>query len=403
MSTLKVDNIRHNSATSDAITMVSDGTCSAKLTSVGGGGLSHRNKVINGAMIISQRGTSFDLNTTTAYTLDGFRVVDSGGITYDVTATQDSSAPDGFRKSLKLSPDTVETSMSGSENGMIMQNLEGQDLQDFAFGTSSAKKITISFYAKSGSQNNNHQYTFQIRKYDDSNNRNMVNRAFTVTTSWQRYTMTFDGDTAENIRNDKELGMQLVWHLATGPSDIHGASTTFGRTVNNSLYSGVTGQSNFLDNTNNEFYLTGVQLEVGDTATSFEFRSHGEELARCQRYFYRIGGQSRTYQVVGNGFVGQNGNTKCAKIIVNFPTTMRDRPTLSVIGTDAFKGDTGGAASAMDCTATANTGGMWNDASSTDIAWVDFGRTGGGSPANGTAVVVYTTGAQGEVAFSAEL
>ena len=330
MSTLKVDNIRHNSATSDAITMASDGTCTAKLTSINGGsGLSHRNKAFNGAMMISQRGTSFDIDTTSTYTLDRFTVVHSGGITYEVTATQDSSAPDGFRKSLKLSPDTVETSMSGSENGMIIQNLEGQDLQDFAFGTSSAKKLTISFYAKSGSQNNNHQYTLQIRKYDDSNNRNMVNRAFTVTTSWQRYTMTFDGDTAENIRNDNGLGMQLVWHLATGPSDIHGASTTFGRTVNNSLYSGVTGQSNFLDNTNNEFYLTGVQLEVGDTATSFEHRSHGDELLRCHRYYYRETIDNNDF-FTGMGMADIDGNS----VILNipFPVVMRGTPNLDITG-----------------------------------------------------------------------
>ena len=323
MSTLKVDAIRHNSATSDAITTAADGTCTAKITSVGGGGLSHRNKIINGAMMISQRGTSFDVNTTSAYTLDRFKVEDSGGITFDATVTQDSSAPEGFRKSLKISPDTVETSMSGSENAMIQQKLEGQDCQDFAFGTSSAKKLTISFYAKSGSQNNNHQYTLQIRKYDDSNNRNMVNRAFTVTTSWQRYTMTFDGDTAENIRNDNATGIQIVWHLATGPSDIHGASTTFGRTVNNSLYSGVTGQSNFLDNTNNEFYLTGVQLEVGDTATSFEHRSAGEELTRCQRYYQQYVNPCCT------GVIPDNGS-KAYSIGLQFQTRMRAVPTLTI-------------------------------------------------------------------------
>ena len=98
MSTLKVDNIRHNSATSDAITMASDGTCTAKLTSVGGAQLSHRNKVYNGAMMISQRGTSFDVNTSSDYTLDRFQLVYSGGITFDATVTQDSSAPEGFRK-----------------------------------------------------------------------------------------------------------------------------------------------------------------------------------------------------------------------------------------------------------------------------------------------------------------
>ena len=284
-----------------------------------------KNKLINGAMEINQRGTSFDIDTSADYTLDRFQVVDSGGITYDATVTQDSSAPVGFRRSLKISPDTVETSMSDSENAMIMTKLEGQDCQDFAFGTNSAKKITISFYAKSGSQNTGHQYTLQIRKYDDSNNRNMVNRAFTVTTSWKKYTMTFDGDTVENIRNDNTLGMQIVWHLATGPNDIHGASTTFGRTVNTSLYSGVTGQSNFLDNTSNEFYLTGCQLEVGENATEFEHRSHGEELALCQRYFQKIVGHSDMV-CVGPG--RSNGTTN-APFSVPLVTPLRAVPTVN--------------------------------------------------------------------------
>jgi len=283
MSTLKVDNIRHNNATSDAITMASDGTCTAKLTSVGGGGLSHRNKIHNGSFIINQRGGPYT-STSSENMMDRFSHGESASFTFDTTTTVDSSGPAGFRKSLKITPDSTQTP-TGGQNAFIGHRIEGQDLQDLCFGTSSAKKITISFYAKSSSQNNNHQYTLQIRKYDDSNNRNMVNRAFTVTSSWQRFIMTFDGDTAENIRNDKEAGMQILWHLSTGPDDIHGASTTFGRTVNNSLYSGVTGQSNFMDNTNNEFYLTGVQLEVGDTATSFEHRSIGEELRRCERYY----------------------------------------------------------------------------------------------------------------------
>ena len=414
MSTLKVDAIRHNSATSDSLVLSNDGsvaigTCTAKLTSVGGAQLSNRNKVINGGMTVSQRGTSFSHSASSAYTVDRFQHRPSGSPTFECTYTQSDDHPDGFSKSLKTTPNTVDTSLLTSDNAMIRYMFEGQDLQDLAYGTSSAKSITLSFYARSGSQNNNHQYSVQFRKHNDGDAaRKIVTAAFTVTTSWQRYTFTFAGDTGENIRNDTENGLELMWHLAAGPDDIHPAQSTWSSTTNaasagSPKFTAVTGQSNFLDNTSNEFYLTGVQLEVGDTATSFEHRNTSEELSRCQRYFYRIGGQSRTYQVVGNGFVGQNGGTKCAKIIVNFPTTMRDRPTLSVIGTDAFKGDTGGAASAMDCTATANTGGMWNDASSTDIAWVDFGRTGGGSPANGTAVVVYTTGAQGEVAFSAEL
>ena len=324
MSNLKVDAIRHNSATSDAITMASDGTCTAKITSVGGGGLSHRNKIHNGSFIINQRGGPYT-STGSENMMDRFSHGESASFTFDTTTTVDSSGPAGFRKSLKITPDSTQTP-TGSQNAFISHRIEGQDLQDLCFGTSSAKKITISFYAKSSSQNNNHQYTLQIRKYDDSNNRNMVNRAFTVTSSWQRFIMTFDGDTAENIRNDQEAGMQILWHLSTGPDDIHGASTTFGRTVNNSLYSGVTGQSNFMDNTNNEFYLTGIQLEVGDTATSFEHRSHGEELARCQRYCVVYGGSGARHLGTAHAYNSTNLN-----LSLHVPVPMRAGPTPTTV------------------------------------------------------------------------
>ena len=157
----------------------------------------------------------------------------------------------------------------------------------------------------------------------------MVNRAFTVTTSWQRYTMTFDGDTAENIRNDNGLGMLIIWHLATGPSDIHGASTTFGRTVNTSLYSGVTGQSNFLDNTSNELYLTGCQLEVGGNATEFEHRTIGEELQLCMRYFYRWS-SSVAYSNFDIGYATSATNVE---VVHQLPVIMRANPALDTSGT----------------------------------------------------------------------
>jgi len=300
MSTLRVEGIKNAAAASDAITLATDGTCTAKITN----NLSHRNKVINGAMAISQRGTSFTA-TGSEYTMDRFMHTHSGGLSFDTTTTHDSSAPVGFRKCLKITPDSTQTP-SGSMNGAIETKIEGQDLQDLAFGTSSAKKITISFYAKSAAQNNNHQYTLQIRKYDDSNDRNMLNRAFTVTSSWQRFTMTFDGDTAENIRNDNATGMQILFHLCTGPDDIHAQVNTFSRTTNSSMYTAVTGQSNFMDNTNNEFYLTGIQLEVGDVATDFEYRSYGEELLKCQRYYevVRMSTGTAMFHAAGNSTIG---------------------------------------------------------------------------------------------------
>jgi len=301
------------------------GICTAPAFIPSQGQLSHRNKVINGSMIINQRGGSFT-STGNEYMLDRFEHVQSGSFNFDTTTTQDASGPVGFRKCLKITPDSTQTP-TGGMNGMIQHKIEGQDLQDLCFGTSSAKKITVSFYAKSANSNNNHQYTLQIRKYDDSNNRNMLNRAFTVTSSWQRFTMTFDGDTAENIRNDNGVGMQLLWHLADGPDDIHAQVNTFSRTTNSSFYTAVTGQSNFMDNTNNEFYLTGVQLEIGSVATPFEHRSYADELRRCQRYYYKIE-HDPAYSDITIGTGHQNG--AYGVVTCQNPVPMRTKPSITV-------------------------------------------------------------------------
>ena len=198
---------------------------------------------------------------------------------------------------------------------------EGQDFQDLSFGTSSAKSVTVSFYAKSSSQNNNHQYGVQLRCRSGSTTQ-YVSQAFTVTSSWQRFTMTFVGNTGVAIRNDTSVGFEICFHLASGPDDIVSAKSTW---TTSAAFQTVTGQSNFMDNTSNEFYLTGVQLEVGDTATSFEHRSIGEELYRCQRYYFKFcEGTNKELNVVWY-FTGSH-----ISFFLRYPTTMRAAPTLSI-------------------------------------------------------------------------
>ena len=155
MSKLKVAALQGLSASSDAITLANDGTCTANITN----NLSNRNRVINGSMIVNQRASSYTA-TGEEYTLDRFHHRTGSGFTFDTTTTQDSSAPDGFTKSLKITPDSTQTP-SGSHNGIIAQLIEADNLIGFASGTSSAKKFVLSFYAKSASQNNNHQYSVQ--------------------------------------------------------------------------------------------------------------------------------------------------------------------------------------------------------------------------------------------------
>ena len=323
MSKLKVAALQGLSASSDAITLANDGTCTANITN----NLSNRNRVINGSMIVNQRASSYTA-TGEEYTLDRFHHRTGSGFTFDTTTTQDSSAPDGFTKSLKITPDSTQTP-SGSHNGIIAQLIEADNLIGFASGTSSAKKFVLSFYAKSASQNNNHQYSVQLSKKNSGGTYYYQNRSFTVTSSWQRFTVAFSADTSNNIITGNGEGLRIMWHLAAGSDDIASAVTSW---TSGDVNAAVTGQSNFMDNTSNEFYLTGVQLEASDSdvATDFEHRSFGQELALCQRYFYQATKIGSTSEVTNRPIcIGTMFSSSDMRGIIDFPVEMRAAPTLS--------------------------------------------------------------------------
>ena len=322
MSTLKVDAIRHNSATSDAITTAADGTCTAKITSVGGGQLSHRNKARNGAMKISQRGTTFSPTTTKTYLLDGWQTNHGSSGNLDTTVTHSDDAPDGFSKSLKITPDSTLTP-SASQNGLIAQYLEGQDFQDLAFGTSDAKPITVSWYAKTSATGAGN-YTVKVEYRDASNNNYAVNKLFAFTTTWTRFTYTIPATgtaTTNSMVGDNSRGFRVEFHLFAGPDDVHSQFTQW--TLNPTpTFKVISGQKNFMDNTNNELYITGLQIEVGDTATSFEHRSYADELRHCQRYYVQF----------GNGYnTGARGGSGGSLALYNYhlPVPLRTSPSFS--------------------------------------------------------------------------
>jgi len=279
------------------------------------------NLVINGGMEISQRGTSFSL-TGSGYTLDRFTQSVGSSFTMDTTITQSTDAPDTFKNSLKVTPDSTQTP-TGSHNGTIVTRFEGQDLVPIGYGTSSCKQITLSFYAKSSSQNNGQTYTVQINK-SLLGAQKYVTKTFDITSSWQRFTMTFPADTATATDENNIQGMAIYWHLASGPDDI--VSESASSWVSQNGFRAATGQDNFFDNTSNEFYLTGVQLEVGDSASDFAHESYAETLAKCQRYLY---------VAIPTGTRG--GFTECATMYtdgeifgsVNFPVEMRTTPSLA--------------------------------------------------------------------------
>ena len=313
MSTLKVDGIRSNSATSDAITLASNGTCTANITN----NLSNRNMVINGSMICSQRGSSF-ASITNAFCLDRFKFRNNNGVSGTFTVSQSTDTPDGFGNSLKVAVGSADAAIAAAEQFYIGTKLEGQDLQQLAKGTSGAKKSVLSFYVKT---NKTGQYSVLL--YDNDNSR-MFSTSYTVSnTNWNRYTIDVAADTTGAYGNDNASSLELFWYLGLGTNRTSGSLTNAWAAYADANVG--PGQVNFADSTSNEFYITGIQYEVNESgvATDFEHRSFGQELALCQRYYYRF---SATVTGVGFG-MGYQMTSSAAKINLDLPITMRTRPT----------------------------------------------------------------------------
>ena len=341
MSTLKVDNIRHNNATSDALVLSNDGsvaigTCTAKLTSVGGAPLSNRNKVINGAMTISQRGTSFSGitgNSGTTRTLDRFKIQMTDLDQAVVTVSQDSSAPDGFVKSLKVQCTTAETSVENYEYARVIYDGEAFDFTDIGYGTSSSKKVTLSFWVKS-----NLTGTWGMNFWrGDANRSNLRTYTIDQANTWEHKVMTLSTDATGGVVNsDNGFGFRINWGLATGanfatshPLDTwHGFQQQY-------FYPYDARNTNFYSSTSNNFYLTGVQLEVSDVATEFEHRHYTEELELCQRYYEAVYMTDGT--AMFKSYESYGGSTNFE---MQFKVEKRATPTWSLEGNAAWAGAT---------------------------------------------------------------
>jgi len=317
MSTLKVDAIRHNSATSDAITTAADGTCTAKLTSVGGAGLSHRNIIINGAMTVAQYGTSAS-NTggVSARSVDRFFAGNPSASAVQ-TFSQEVDGPAGFYNSAKATCTTALTSYGTGAQSKIEYRIEGTDLAHVQLGTSNAQTLSVSFYVKSNKTGNT-----AIGLINQNNDRSFVHQ-YTIASAntWQRVSFKVVGDTTGTWNKNTSIGMRMRWgtfgtDYQTGTFDAWQAGQKM--TTNNSPI-------NFNSATGDYIQITGVQVELGDTVTSFEHRSFAEELARCQRYFFNITGDNGSR----SGIPGYANSTSSLRCMVQFPVPMRALPTVS--------------------------------------------------------------------------
>jgi hypothetical protein len=312
MSTLRVDAIRHNSATSDAITTAADGTCTAKLTSVGGSGLSHRNIIINGAMNVAQYGTSAS-NTggTTARSVDRFFAGNPSASAVQ-TFSQETDAPAGFYYSAKATCTTALTSYGTNAQSKIEYRIEGTDLAHVQLGTSNAQTLSVSFYVKSNKTGNT-----AIGLINQNNDRSFVHQ-YTIASAntWQRVSFKVVGDTTGTWLKDTNVGMRMRW--GTFGTDYQ--TGTFDAWQSGQKMATSNSPINFNSATGDYIQITGVQVELGDTATSFEHRSYDEELKRCKRYALVIGSN----QAIGTGSAYNSTN-----ININIYNQFRATPTYS--------------------------------------------------------------------------
>ena len=273
-------------------------------------------------MISQRNGTSsVQLSATEVYTVDRFKSDQGSSFKITADASQVTDHPIGFSNALKIQCDATNTP-TGGHNGGVSTFLEGLDVQDFGFGSSGAKPITVSFYAKSASANSGQTFGFMLGYSRSSDSaRVKQSRSFTVTDSWQRFVFTFEPNGASQssgIVNTTAYGLQLYWSLACGPDDALSEITTW--TVASALV-GVSGQSNLLDTVSNQFFLTGVQCEVGSSATPFEHRSTADELRRCQRYYQEVG--------MSVSMPGNTGSSVISGVNVPIACAMRSAPTIA--------------------------------------------------------------------------
>jgi len=375
MSEIKVNSIKGVGATNAAITVNnSDGTCTANITN----NLSNRNLIINGAMQVAQRGTSFTDPTGVPYTLDRFAMQNSSG-TPAFNVTQDSDAPHGFNKSLKVACTTADASPAAGSISRVFQYIEAQNMQGLAKGTSSAKPCTLSFYVKT---NKTGLYTVFVF---DADNTRLMSGSYTVSnTDWNRYTILIPADTTGVLDNGNGQGFGIFWGLSLGSDRTSGSlQSSFGSYAISNEHAG---NVNFADNTSNVWAITGVQLEVGSVATDFEHRSFGQELALCQRYFFRLAGDSKT---ITTGH--QNGLFGIFPI--TYPQTMRAAPSATAqTVTDAYSYYYAGTAARVNSLALGSQNERYGELSSTSFNTTD-----------GTVGILRITNTSAYIDISAEL
>ena len=344
-----------------------------------GSPLAERNLVHNGAMLVSQRGSSAITLSGLTPNIDRFTAFKSNDGTQ--TVEQSTDGPEGFKNSLKVTNTSADSSVAAGDRVAIIYRCEGQHISHLEWGTANAKTCTLSFYVKSsitgshggafvnGSDNRAYPFTYTISSAN----------------TWERKIITVEGDTSGTWAIDNTRSLQICWGLGVGSSN-SGTADAWESADRNSATGATT---DFLTTANATWFLTGVQLEIGQNATAFEHEPFERTLAKCQRYYFLLveGDNEPVCQggmFDGDSFIGQ----------VPFPVTMRAAPTLDEVeGTSFFRLVRNNGTDDCDSVAINRDG--------TDVCHIEM--EGNVSGTAGHQVMVRSNNSSAKIAFKAEL
>ena len=345
----------------------------------------HRNIIINGDMSIAQRATSETGITGAGYkTLDRFRL--GGTVPGAWTWSQSTTVPtgQGFATSMKLECTTAEGSLASGDSMYFQHKIEGQNLQYLKKGTSSAESTTISFWVRSAKTG-----TYIVMLYDNDNNRH-ISKSYTISSAdtWEKKTITFAGDTTGAFDNDNNKSLEIWIWLVAGANASSGTLATSWESLTEANQA--VGQVNLADSTSNEWYITGVQLEAGTTASDFEFLPHDVNLQRCRRYYQILSDLSGGTQPIGIGF---SATTSRFEVAVSVHPVMRSAPTLEYVS-GSYYTVVQGSGDVSSNTVAANTMTPYMNL---------INITGGTYSSVGTSGIALVTNNAGRVSFVSEL